>query len=183
MKPASSLSGWPIGVMTSGSVEAGGEPEPARKGRLPLGQVAGRQPCYAANFSGSRGSPSGSPADRLWSDFEIVQKTGGAYILSFRSDLLGSPEHAPELRNLLGRIQASRAWMTTGSDLAEWWVRRERVHTVAQPIGDRRIRFQDARHAGDQVQRDGAGQFQILRQPAQLAHISLGQRFIKAHMP
>ena len=86
-------------------------------------------------------SPLDPPADRLWRDFQIVEKTGGAYTLSFRSDLLGSPENAPALENLLRGIKGHGVWMATGSEMAEWWIRHERVHTDVRQVNDHRIRL------------------------------------------
>jgi len=96
---------------------------------------------FADDFEAMMESPSGSPADRLWNDFQIVENAGGAYILSFRRDYIGNAENAPALGDLLARIRASRAWIATGSDLAEWWVRREHVRTGVQQINDHRIRL------------------------------------------
>lgn len=96
---------------------------------------------FADDFEAMAESPSDAPADRLWKDFQIVENTGGVYTLSFRTDLLGSPENAPALQSLLRGMKQHGAWMATGSELAEWWIRHERVRTDVRQVNDRRIRL------------------------------------------
>ena len=110
---------------------------------LPVRQVplARLEAPFADDFEAMAESPLDPPADRLWRDFQIVEKTGGAYTLSFRSDLLGSPENAPALENLLRGIKGHGVWMATGSEMAEWWIRHERVHTDVRQVNDHRIRL------------------------------------------
>jgi peptidoglycan/xylan/chitin deacetylase (PgdA/CDA1 family) len=110
---------------------------------LPVRQVplARLEAPFADDFEAMAESPTDAPSDRLWRDFQIVEKTGGAYILSFRSDLLGSAENAAALGGLLRGIKQRGAWMATGSDMAEWWIRRQRVLTDVRQVNDRRIRL------------------------------------------
>ena len=110
---------------------------------LPVRQVplARIEAPFADDFEAMAESPSDPPADRLWKDFQIVENTGGVYTLSFRTDLLGSAENAPALAGLLRGIKQRKAWMATGSELAEWWIRRERVRTDVHQVNDHRIRL------------------------------------------
>jgi len=110
---------------------------------LPVRQVplARLEAPFADDFEAMAESPTDAPCDRLWRDFQIVENTGGAYILSFRSDLLGSAEHAAALGGLLRAIKQRGAWMATGGDMAEWWIRRQRVLTDVRQVNDRRIRL------------------------------------------
>ncbi len=110
---------------------------------LPVRQVplARLEAPFADDFEAMAESPSDAPTDRLWNDFRIVESLGGAYTLSFRTDLLGAPENAPALQALLRKIKERGAWMATGSELAEWWIRHERVRTDVRQVNDRRIRL------------------------------------------
>lgn len=110
---------------------------------LPVRQVplARLEAPFADDFETMAESLPVALADRLQSDFQIVENAGGVYTLSFRTDLLGSPENAPVLRGLLHTFRSHGAWMATGSELAEWWIRRERVRADVFQVNDRRIRL------------------------------------------
>jgi peptidoglycan/xylan/chitin deacetylase (PgdA/CDA1 family) len=81
-------------------------------------------------------------------EYEKVRALGGLYLLSYHSQLLARPELVPALARIARRIHADTAvWLTTASDVVEWWRARAAVTTRATRLGPRALRVQ-IRNAG-----------------------------------
>ena len=106
--------------------------------QIPLARI---EAPFADDFDAMAEAPDRDPAERLWNDYQLVEHTGGAYTLSFRTDLLGAPENAGSLRSLLHNLKSRGAWSATGSEMADWWVRHDRVQTAVHQVNDQRIKL------------------------------------------
>ena len=81
-------------------------------------------------------------------EYEKVRALGGLYLLSYHSQLLARPELVPALARIARRIRADSAvWLTTASDVAEWWRARAAVTVRATRLDARTLRV-DIRNAG-----------------------------------
>jgi hypothetical protein len=65
---------------------------------------------------------------------------GGNYTLSIRSSLLGAPENLPILRSMLRHLKQQPVWFATGTQLSNWWSRRDKVRVEAQRVNQHRVR-------------------------------------------
>jgi peptidoglycan/xylan/chitin deacetylase (PgdA/CDA1 family) len=82
------------------------------------------------------------------SEYQKVRALGGLYLLSYHSQLLARPELVPALARIARRIHADTAvWLTTASEVVDWWRARAAVTTRATPLGPRTLRV-DIHNAG-----------------------------------
>jgi peptidoglycan/xylan/chitin deacetylase (PgdA/CDA1 family) len=80
----------------------------------------------ASDVAGGR-PPSALRAE-LRDGFVRARVVGGLYVLSYHSHLLARPEYVPTLASLAREIAADRSiWLTTASDVAEWWLGRANI--------------------------------------------------------
>jgi peptidoglycan/xylan/chitin deacetylase (PgdA/CDA1 family) len=62
---------------------------------------------------------------KLHDGFVRARALGGLYVLSYHSHLLSRAEYVPTLASLAREIASDRSiWLTTGGDVAEWWLGR-----------------------------------------------------------
>ena len=95
----------------------------------------------------SRGSLDGIVREYL-GEYQKVRALGGLYLLSYHSQFLARPELVPALARIARRIRADTAvWLTTASDVVEWWRARAAVTARATRVDARTIRV-DIRNTG-----------------------------------
>ena len=82
-----------------------------------------------------------SISDVLWDDFVKAQRVGGLYVLHYRTDLLGGPETRPAVLHLLERMQTPGTWLASASDVAEWWVQRDKISVEIVKLSQQRMRI------------------------------------------
>jgi peptidoglycan/xylan/chitin deacetylase (PgdA/CDA1 family) len=81
-------------------------------------------------------------------EYQKVRALGGLYLLSYHSQLLARPELVPALARIARRMRADTAvWLTTASDVVEWWRARAAVTVSATRLDARTLRV-DVRNAG-----------------------------------
>ncbi len=81
-------------------------------------------------------------------EYQKVRALGGLYLLSYHSQLLARPELVPALARIARRIHADTAvWLTTASDVVDWWRARAAVTTRATRVDARGLRV-DLRNTG-----------------------------------
>ena len=86
-------------------------------------------------------------------EYQKVRALGGLYLLSYHSQWLARPELVPALARIARRVRADTAvWLTTASDVVEWWRARAAVSVRATRVGARSIRV-DVRNAGPDTTR------------------------------
>ena len=74
-------------------------------------------------------------------EYQKIRALGGVYLLSYHSQLLARPELVPALARIARRIHADTAvWLTTASDVVDWWRARAAVTTRATRIDSRTLR-------------------------------------------
>lgn len=74
-------------------------------------------------------------------EYQKVRALGGLYLLSYHSQSLARPELVPALARIARRIHADTAvWLTTASDVVEWWRRRAAVTMRATRVDARGLR-------------------------------------------
>jgi peptidoglycan/xylan/chitin deacetylase (PgdA/CDA1 family) len=93
-----------------------------------------------ANYHGPE-QPSADLAEGFLSDFRRISYLGGVYTLYIHSYLLGRPEYHDTLKNVLDHVRAQPAWVTTGSELIDWWTARNKVEVQSSKISVHRIRI------------------------------------------
>src|SRR5688572_27884320 len=82
------------------------------------------------------------------SEYQKVRALGGLYLLSYHSQLLARPELVPALARIARRIHADTAvWLTTASEVVDWWRARAAVTTSAIRVSPRALRV-DIRNTG-----------------------------------
>jgi peptidoglycan/xylan/chitin deacetylase (PgdA/CDA1 family) len=82
------------------------------------------------------------------SEYQKVRALGGLYLLSYHSQLLARPELVPALARIARRIHADTAvWLTTATDVVDWWRARAAVTVRASRLDGRTLRV-DVRNAG-----------------------------------
>ena len=75
------------------------------------------------------------------SEYQKVRALGGLYLLSYHSQLLARPELVPALARIARRIRADSAvWLTTASDVVDWWRARAAVTVAATRMDSRTLR-------------------------------------------
>jgi peptidoglycan/xylan/chitin deacetylase (PgdA/CDA1 family) len=95
---------------------------------------------YDAASLASRGSLDEIVKEYL-GEYQKVRALGGLYLLSYHSQLLARPELVPALARIARRIRADTAvWLTTASDVVEWWRARASVTTRATRVNARTLR-------------------------------------------
>ncbi len=81
-------------------------------------------------------------------EYQKIRALGGLYLLSYHSQLLARPELVPALARIARRIRADTAvWLTTASDVVDWWRARAAVTTSATRVDARTLRV-DLRNTG-----------------------------------
>jgi peptidoglycan/xylan/chitin deacetylase (PgdA/CDA1 family) len=81
-------------------------------------------------------------------EYQKVRALGGLYLLSYHSQLLARPELVPALARIARRIRADTAvWLTTASDVVDWWRSRAAVTVRATRLDASSLRV-DVRNAG-----------------------------------
>jgi peptidoglycan/xylan/chitin deacetylase (PgdA/CDA1 family) len=81
-------------------------------------------------------------------EYQKVRALGGLYLLSYHSQLLARPELVPALARIARRIHADTAvWLTTASDVVDWWRMRSAVMIDATRLDTRILRV-NVRNAG-----------------------------------
>ena len=81
-------------------------------------------------------------------EYQKIRALGGLYLLSYHSQLLARPELVPALARIARRIRADTAvWLTTASDVVDWWRARASVSTRATRLDARTLRV-EVRNAG-----------------------------------
>ena len=81
-------------------------------------------------------------------EYQKIRALGGLYLLSYHSQLLARPELVPALARIARRIRADTAvWLTTASDVVDWWRARAAVTTRATRLDARTLRV-DLRNTG-----------------------------------
>ena len=69
-------------------------------------------------------------------EYQKVRALGGLYLLSYHSQLLARPELVPALARIARRIRADTAvWLTTASEVVDWWRARAAVRVAATRTG------------------------------------------------
>jgi peptidoglycan/xylan/chitin deacetylase (PgdA/CDA1 family) len=75
------------------------------------------------------------------SEYQKIRALGGLYLLSYHSQLLARPELVPALARIARRIHADTAvWLTTASDVVDWWRARAAVTARATRVDARTLR-------------------------------------------
>lgn len=73
-------------------------------------------------------------------EYQKIRALGGLYLLSYHSQLLARPELVPALARIARRIRADTAvWLTTASDVVDWWRARAAVTTRATRLDARAL--------------------------------------------
>lgn len=76
-------------------------------------------------------------------EYQKIRALGGLYLLSYHSQLLARPELVPALARIARRIHADTAvWLTTASDVVDWWRARAAVTTRATRVDGRTLRVE-----------------------------------------
>ncbi len=87
-------------------------------------------------------------------EYQKVRALGGLYLLSYHSQLLARPELVPALARIARRIRADTAvWLTTASEVVDWWRTRASVTTRATKLDARTLRV-DIHNTGRDTVRD-----------------------------
>lgn len=107
-----------------------------------------------ANYGAASLSPSGMAGGFL-TDFHRILSLGGVYTFYFHSYLLGAPELRPVVKVVVDNFKTQPVWITTGQDLVNWWLARDRVQVQASKLGTRRIRL-DVANMGQVDVRDAS---------------------------
>jgi peptidoglycan/xylan/chitin deacetylase (PgdA/CDA1 family) len=86
-------------------------------------------------------------------EYQKVRALGGLYLLSYHSQWLARPELVPALARIARRMRADTAvWLTTASDVANWWRARAAVTVRATRLNARTLRV-DIRNTGTSTMR------------------------------
>lgn len=73
-------------------------------------------------------------------EYQKIRALGGLYLLSYHSQLLARPELVPALARIARRIRADTVvWLTTASDVVDWWRARAAVTTRATRLDARTL--------------------------------------------
>jgi peptidoglycan-N-acetylglucosamine deacetylase len=76
-------------------------------------------------------------ADLLEGEYERIRALGGAYVLSYHSQLLATPPLVPALARMARTLAAdSTAWIATLDQIAEWWRGRAQLQASVRPRED-----------------------------------------------
>lgn len=94
-------------------------------------------------------------AEGFLSDFRRSIDLGGVYTLYFHSYLLGASKYRPALTAILDNIRAQPAWITTGQNLVNWWLGRNKILAQVRKVGIRRLRL-DVANTGLADLKDGS---------------------------
>ena len=85
-------------------------------------------------------------------EYQKIRALGGLYLLSYHSQLLARPELVPALARIARRIHADTAvWLTTASDVVDWWRARAAVRIAATRVGPRTLEVNVRNTGGDTV--------------------------------
>lgn len=85
-------------------------------------------------------------------EYQKVRALGGLYLLSYHSQLLARPELVPALARIARRVRADTAvWLTTASDVVDWW--RARAAVSVRATRDARTLRVEVRNGGTETVR------------------------------
>lgn len=74
-------------------------------------------------------------------EYQKIRALGGLYLLSYHSQLLARPELVPALARIARRIRSdTTVWLTTATDVVDWWRARAAVTTRATRADARTLR-------------------------------------------
>ena len=101
-----------------------------------LGRVGGDDFAMAA-----RGRHSNDDmATAFLDEFEQAKAMGGLYVLSYHSQLLGTPERVPVLARVARRLASdTTVWVATTGAIAQWWKNRADLTLTAIAHGDQGV--------------------------------------------
>lgn len=101
-----------------------------------LGRVGGDDFAMAARGRNSNDDMTGAFVD----EFEQAKAQGGLYVLSYHSQLLGTPERVPVLARVARRLAAdTTVWIATTGAIAQWWKNRADLTLTAAARGNQGI--------------------------------------------
>ncbi|MCW3818968.1 polysaccharide deacetylase [Micromonospora sp. DR5-3] len=67
-------------------------------------------------------------------EFDAYHRFGLCFVLRLHPEVTGTPGRVPLVRELLTHIQAQPdVWLTTGSELADWWSQHHRINEPGHP--------------------------------------------------
>lgn len=84
---------------------------------------------------------------RVLADADVLTSLGGLYVFSYHSQGLSAPEYAPALGRLVQTWQDNHAWVATGADIANWWLKRQELSVGSAASGDGTTRL-NVRYTG-----------------------------------
>jgi hypothetical protein len=100
-------------------------------------------------------------------DLELNLYLGGVFTANLRSDLFGRAESSEASGALLRKLKSGPLWTTTAQELANWWIRRDRVRVQSRLISERRIRLAMSNRGRDEL-RDASVYVQLPFRPASI---------------
>lgn len=74
-------------------------------------------------------------------DYAHAVQLGGLYTFLFSGDLLGAAENLHIVESVVRKMSAGPVWVASGSDLADWWLKRDNLRVVSRLINRQRIRL------------------------------------------
>jgi len=113
--------------------------------RLP--QTGRRDLEILSGFAGAA-EPARAVTTQLLEDFRRMKGMNGLHVLAYRTDLLGSAEMRPALLGAVQQIRREGAWLARASEIADWWVLREKIGVRVDALSSRRLRLSLA-YSGD----------------------------------
>lgn len=78
---------------------------------------------------------------RVQADADVIAALGGLYVFGYHSQGLSAPEYSNVLARLVQNWQAKRAWIATGTDLTNWWLRRQQLSVAASTADKGAVRL------------------------------------------
>jgi hypothetical protein len=90
--------------------------------------------------------------ESMFRDLRRAQLLGGLHYFSFHTQFFGDPERVAVLVHLAEAIRERGGWLTTASDLADWWLRRGDCRVRFERVGPRRILIRVTNEGGREVE-------------------------------